>query len=87
MYQWTNNNAAFTQVKAFLLRRRNSMSPLPGNCIALSPRPGSHEEAQEMLLSKVNTGTPRLPLPEHELKVAVAEGKLTRVILRGVYAV
>lgn len=37
-----------------------------------------------MLLSKVNSYTPRLPLPEHELREAVLDGKLTRVVLRGV---
>ncbi len=37
-----------------------------------------------MLLSKVNTHTPRLPLPEQELREAIQEGKLTRVVLRGV---
>ena len=37
-----------------------------------------------MLLSKVNSHTPRLPLPEHELRAAVLDGKLTGVVLRGV---
>ena len=37
-----------------------------------------------MLLSKVNSDTPRLPLPETELRAAIREGRLTGVVLRGV---
>ncbi len=37
-----------------------------------------------MLLSKVNSRTPRLPLPEHELRAAVQDGKMTDIVLRGV---
>lgn len=37
-----------------------------------------------MLLSKVNSRPPRLPLPEHELRAAIRDGKVTDVILRGV---
>lgn len=37
-----------------------------------------------MLLSKVNSRPPRLPLPEHEMRTAVGEGKLFDVVLRGV---
>jgi hypothetical protein len=37
-----------------------------------------------MLLSKVNSRPPRLPLPEHEYRAALREGKVTDVVLRGV---
>jgi hypothetical protein len=37
-----------------------------------------------MLLGKVNSDIPRLPLVETDLRAAVHEGRLTRVVLRGV---
>ncbi len=37
-----------------------------------------------MLLSKVNTRHPRLPLPEQELRDAVRQGKVSDIVLRGV---
>ncbi|MDJ0878532.1 MAG: hypothetical protein QNI86_07965 [Halieaceae bacterium] len=37
-----------------------------------------------MLLSKVNSRPPRLPLPEQELRDAVRHGKVTGIVLRGV---
>ncbi len=37
-----------------------------------------------MLLSKVNSRPPRLPLPEQELRDAVKQGKVSDIVLRGV---
>ncbi len=37
-----------------------------------------------MLLSKVNSRPPRLPLPEQELRDAVKQGKVSEIVLRGV---
>lgn len=37
-----------------------------------------------MLLSKVNSRPPRLPLPEHEMRTAVRQGKMSDIVLRGV---